>query len=91
MDCAQVWEREGKDGSSKELTWDGWRVMDLFIDVFFLCDVVTNFVTGYYKSTDQVPLRVATPRKAKQQLLLCRPSRSCPPASGRPCHFGAWT
>uniref|UniRef100_A0A7S0RFV4 Cyclic nucleotide-binding domain-containing protein n=1 Tax=Pyramimonas obovata TaxID=1411642 RepID=A0A7S0RFV4_9CHLO len=45
----QKWE-DDPDASRK---WDGWVVMDVFIDTFFMTDVVFNFFTGYYESTDE--------------------------------------
>ena len=46
----QKWE-DNPDASRR---WDGWVVMDVCIDTFFMCDVIFNFFTGFYESTDEV-------------------------------------
>eukprot|EP00976_Prorocentrum_cordatum_P106554 1194474-Prorocentrum_minimum.AAC.6 len=45
----QKWE-DNPDASRR---WDGWVVMDVCIDTFFMCDVIFNFFTGFYESTDE--------------------------------------
>ena len=46
----QKWE----DDPEASRKWDGWVIMDVFIDWFFMMDVVFNFFTGYYESADEV-------------------------------------
>jgi len=41
------------DNPDESRKWDGWVIMDVSIDGFFLLDVVFNFFTGFYESTDE--------------------------------------
>lgn len=52
---AFFWEKMGeKSEESQQLHWDFWLGMDVTMDLFFCCDIVLNFFTGYYTEPDEV-------------------------------------
>lgn len=40
--------------SQDKIIWDVWTVIDLFIDIYFLTDVILNFNTGYIIEKDEI-------------------------------------
>ncbi|KAK3249980.1 hypothetical protein CYMTET_40621 [Cymbomonas tetramitiformis] len=52
---AFFWEKMGEQSEeSQQLHWDFWLGMDVTMDLFFCCDILLNFFTGYYTEPDEV-------------------------------------
>ncbi|GHP01449.1 hyperpolarization activated cyclic nucleotide-gated potassium channel 3 [Pycnococcus provasolii] len=42
------------EDAQREIKWTFWTILDLFIDIYFMTDVVLNFNTGYIIEKDEI-------------------------------------
>jgi hypothetical protein len=63
-----MWDAE-QPTEPKETEWDYFKAMDLFIDIFFMCDVCFNFITGYYSDGDEDIVVMYGPMIGKRYLM----------------------
>jgi len=65
----EMWDTDGETPQETDQRWDYFKVMDLFIDIFFMCDVCFNFVTGYMSQGDSDIVVMYGPMIAKRYLM----------------------